>query len=126
MGMSTRIAAGKLRHRADIVVPTNTQDESGGISLNNNTVFATVWCSIEALTGRDQLAVGEFVSTTSHKITMRWMPGITARMQVWFQGRQFQVQAVLNPDERTKMLILLVLEIANSSQQAVPDSGNVG
>lgn len=126
MGMSTRIAAGKLRHRIDLVVPSNVQDASGGISLDNNVVFATVWASIEAMSGRDQLAAGTFASTTTHKITMRWMAGVTARMQVWFQGRQFQVQAVLNPDERTKMLLLYVMEVANSSQQAVPDSGNVG
>jgi len=84
-----------------------------------------VWASIDAITGRDQLAIGEFVSTTTHKITIRYMAGITARMQVWFRGRQFQIQAVLNPDERTKMLVLLVLEIADSSQQQVPDSGNI-
>ncbi len=125
MGLSTRIDTGKLRHQIDIVAPTNSQDASGGISLNQNTVVATVWASIEAITGRDQLAIAEFVSTTTHKITIRYMAGITARMQVWFRGRQFQIQAVLNPDERTKMLVLLVLEIADSSQQVVPDSGSI-
>jgi SPP1 family predicted phage head-tail adaptor len=119
MALSSRIAAGKLRHEIDIVIPTNAQDASGGTDISDNVVFATVWASIEALTGRDQLAVGEFVSTTSHKITIRYLAGVTAKMQVWFAGRQFQIACVLNPDERTKMLVLLCLEVANSSQQVV-------
>lgn len=40
--LSTRIDTGKLRHQIDIVAPTNSQDASGGISLNQNTVVATV------------------------------------------------------------------------------------
>jgi len=43
--------------------------------------------------------------------------GVTAAMQVWFQGRQFQINAVLNPDERNKMQCLMVTEINDSRQQ---------
>jgi len=45
--------------------------------------------------------------------------GVTSDMMVWFQGRQFEVEAVLNPDERNKMLILLCIEINQSVQQRV-------
>jgi head-tail adaptor len=50
--------------------------------------------------------------------------GITAAMQVWFNGRQFQIQAVQNPDERNKMLLLQCLEI-NDSQQQQLQGGNI-
>lgn len=50
--------------------------------------------------------------------------GVTAQMQVWFNGRQFQIQSVQNPDERTKMLLLQCLEI-NDSQQQTLSGGNV-
>jgi head-tail adaptor len=43
--------------------------------------------------------------------------GVTSQMQVWFQNRQFQIKSVLNPDERSKMLILLCGEINDSTQQ---------
>jgi head-tail adaptor len=45
--------------------------------------------------------------------------GVTSAMQVWFQGRQFQITAVLNPDERNKMLCLKCVEI-NDSRQQIP------
>ncbi len=43
--------------------------------------------------------------------------GVTAAMQVWFQGRQFQITSVFNPDERNKMLCLMCTEINDSRQQ---------
>ena len=44
--------------------------------------------------------------------------GITSAMQCLFQGRLFQVKNVLNPDEKNKMLCLLVTEIADSKLEA--------
>jgi head-tail adaptor len=49
--------------------------------------------------------------------------GVNAGMMVWFGTRTFQVEAVLNVDERTKMLILMCIEINNSlQQQATPSA----
>jgi head-tail adaptor len=45
--------------------------------------------------------------------------GVTSGMQIWFQNRQFQIEAVLNPDERNKLLVLMCIEI-NDSQQQTP------
>jgi head-tail adaptor len=42
---------------------------------------------------------------------------VTAAMRVKFQNRTFQILDVLNPDERTKMLILMCTEINDSRQQ---------
>lgn len=51
--------------------------------------------------------------------------GVTSQMQVWFQGRQFQVEAVLNTDERNKMLILMCIEINDSLQQNTNEPGGL-
>jgi head-tail adaptor len=51
--------------------------------------------------------------------------GVTSGMQIWFQGRQFQIEAVLNPDERTKMLILMCIEINDSLQQLTTQPGDL-
>jgi SPP1 family predicted phage head-tail adaptor len=123
--LSTRLPAGRLRHRIDLVAPTNAQDTTGGISLANNVVYANVWAAIEAVNTKDSLAVGSFVSQSTHKVTIRYLPGVTSRLQVWFSGRQFQIQGVLNPDERTKQLVLWCLEINDSAQQQTAQSGDL-
>ena len=107
---STTIEAGKLRQRIDIVKPNLTQDPAGGTQVDDDSIFATVWASIEAFTGVERYAGQQLVAEVTHKITIRWMDGVKASMNVWYEGRQFQIQAVLNPDERHHMLVLMCLE----------------
>jgi hypothetical protein len=40
----------------------------------------------------------------------------TAAMYVWWNGRWFLIEAVLNPTETTKMLVLVCAEINDSAQ----------
>ncbi len=111
--------AGRLRQKIDIVQPSSTQDSTGGEDLNRNVVvYSNVWASIEALSGAEKFAAHEFISQVSHQVVIRYLPNIVAKMQVHFQGRQFQIESVLNPDERTKSLILLCVEINDSTQQS--------
>ena len=109
--------AGRLRHKIDIVHPSDQQDSTGGFDISQNTIYANVWASVEALSGTDKFAAHEFISQVSHQVVIRYLPGINSGMQVWFGGRQFQIEAVLNPDERNKTLILLCIEINDSLQQ---------
>lgn len=111
------LCAGRLRHRIDIVQPNfNDQDSTGGFNLSDFTIVATVWGSIQALCGEEKFAAHEFVSQVSHQVVIRYTSGINSGMQVRFQGRTFQIEAVLNPDERNKVLILLCIEINDSRQ----------
>jgi SPP1 family predicted phage head-tail adaptor len=111
------LQAGKLRHRIQLMRQNLTQGTSGGTVVDDVSIFATVWASVEALTGRELYAAQQKVSEVSHKITMRWRGGITAAMNVWFDGREFQIQAVQNPDERHKLLILLCIERDSSARE---------
>lgn len=52
--------------------------------------------------------------------------GVKASMQVWFQGRQFQIESVQNPDERNKMLLLQCSEINDSEQQILSGGTVIG
>src|SRR5438445_9405559 len=114
----TRISAGELRHRIDIVRPSPSQDASGGWDVSLNKLFARVWAKIETLDGTDSLVAGAEASQVVHAITIRYRTGISADMQVIFQGRLFQIKAAPNPDERNKMLRLVCVEINDSRQQS--------
>lgn len=179
--------AGRLRHQIDLVKVSSVQDDTGGINVNIDTVYANVWASVEALSGTEKFAAHEFVSQVTHRVVIRYIgnapswqagfavqqgtlcvdangnlqqaqgngitgatapvwatqqgqltpdgspslgfswklivspapfnTGVVSGMQVWFNNRQFQIEAVLNPDERNKMLILLCIEVNDSRQQ---------
>jgi SPP1 family predicted phage head-tail adaptor len=111
---------GRLRHRINIVQVSPTQDSTGGQDLSVDVLYANVWASVEAQSGGDSAnGGGGFVSKTMHQIVMRYLPGIAAKMQVQFNGRQFQIESVQNPDERNKLLILQCVEINDSLQQNI-------
>ena len=69
------LAAGKLRHRCDIVKPSPVQDSTGGINLSDDVVYANVWCSIEALSGTETSAAQSQASASSHQIIIRYIGG---------------------------------------------------
>jgi head-tail adaptor len=56
--MNSRFEAGKIRHRVTIVAQNPEQDGSGGMSFASYTTVATVWASVEALSGDDALVAG--------------------------------------------------------------------
>lgn len=119
--------AGRYRHRVQLVKPTLVQNGAGGWDIRSNTVVATLWASIEALTAMEKFAAHEFASSVTHKIWIRHprslidptgnTSGVTANMQIWYGTRQFQISAVLNPDERPDALLLMATEINDSVQQ---------
>jgi SPP1 family predicted phage head-tail adaptor len=115
--ISNRIAAGKLRHRIDLLKPSVAQDQFGGTDESAANLFATVWASIEAVSAGERFAGEQITSVVSHRITIRWRAGVGSDMYVSFDGRQFQIQAVQNPDERHKMLVLPCLERDDSSRE---------
>jgi SPP1 family predicted phage head-tail adaptor len=128
--LSNKLQAGKLRHRIEIVQPSGAQDTFGGISQDPALwkSVLTCWASIDAQSGRDQMAASQFMTEASYKITIRNPRDIiiTKAMYVWFKKRTFQLSAILNPDERNKMLVLMVIEINNSGQEIpTPSAGLV-
>ncbi len=103
--------AGKLRHRIAIEVPAETQGSDGSI-LTTWETFATAWATIEPLIGREYFAQQREQATASHKIRMRYQPGITHKMRVALGTRIFEIESVLNVGERKREIVLMCSESA--------------
>lgn len=117
MKLKSRIKAGDLVHQIKIVDLTLQQDSFGGVAIDSATPFATVWAAVESLSGRELYTAQQKVSEVTHRITIRWMEGITAKQNVWFDDRQFQIEAIENPDERNIVLYLLCIERNDSARE---------
>ncbi|MEL7608853.1 MAG: phage head closure protein [Bacillota bacterium] len=76
----------------------------------NWTDFAYVWASIEPLSGREYFTAQQINSEVSVRITIRYLPGLTAEARAVFDGRVFEVLSVVNPEERCESLILMCRE----------------
>jgi SPP1 family predicted phage head-tail adaptor len=114
--------AGKLRQVITIQSLESTDDDLGG--EDTRAIYASnVRASITALQGRQLYKAQQIVGEVTHEILIRYIAGVVPNMTVLFVdpgtglNRLFEIQAVLNPDERMKEQHLLCIE---------RNAGNVG
>lgn len=101
---------GRLRHRITFLYLAKEQDEVGDTVLVERP-WKTVWASVEPLKGREYFEARKIQSEASHKITIRYLPGITPEMKIEFKGRIFDIEGPpINPEERNEYLEMYVIE----------------
>lgn len=103
--------AGKLRHRITIqepVVARNGFNEA----ITTWSAVATVWASVEPLSGREFFAAEHVQSEITHRIRVRYRAGIAPTMRVVFNGRYLMIESVINYGERNTDLQLMCREMA--------------
>jgi SPP1 family predicted phage head-tail adaptor len=103
---------GGLRKRITVLQNTPAQDGSGA-PIENWAPYITVWGSISPLTGRELMAAEQVQANISHTVILRW-PGTSyafdSSMRLLYKGRYFDIQAVINLDERNRTLQLTCTE----------------
>lgn len=105
----------KLRHRITIQENISVKD-SFGAETPNWTDVASVWASIEPLSGKEFFAAQQINAEVNTKITMRYREGIKPEMRVVFNERMFNIISVINENERNISLILMAKESINSEE----------
>jgi SPP1 family predicted phage head-tail adaptor len=102
--------AGKLRHSIIIQTRTDTAD-SYGEPIPAWSTFLETWASIDPISGREFFSSKEVKSEVSHKVRIRWAEGITTQMRVLFGTRTFDIESVINIEERDRELLLMCVEV---------------
>ena len=100
---------GELRKRVTVQTETQSTDGAGGYILGWTT-FANVWANIKPLTGREIFVASHLEGHVTHHVQMRYLSGVTSDMRLSYNSRLFNIQAVLNTDERNQWTELLVEE----------------
>ncbi len=102
--------AGKMRHRIRIYLPSETQDSAGSIVQGPPSLLFEDWASIEPLQGREFEAAKSYAVEITHRVRMRHRPGVTEKMRVMYGERIFDIQSVINVNERNVEMQLMCLE----------------
>lgn len=106
---------GRFRNPVEIAGPTRVADDGGGYVDTYAALaqFGVIWAEILPLSGYEQLRAMQMASGVTHRIRAWWVDGITAEMQVWGDGRVFEIIAPpVNPDGQKELMELLVREHA--------------
>jgi len=107
--------AGDLRHRVTLqqLVTGSPQNTTAGEPDQAWGDVATVWAAVEPLQGRALEAAQMIQSEVTGRIRIRYRAGVTAAMRVSFDGRLYDIKAVVDPDERHRELVLYTAQGVN-------------
>lgn len=109
---------GKLRHRVTLQAKGQTQDPNTGEMLPGWQDVATVWASVEALSGRDLIAAQANDSEISARIVIRYREGVTSAMRIAHRGQLYDIQAVLPDPESGREYLTMPVSLGTMYQHA--------
>jgi len=108
------VTISQLRHRVTLQQPSLASDGMGG-GIRTWTDVATVWASIEPLRGSSFWQAQQVQAKTTHTVTIRYRPGITTDYRIAFGSRRFQIDAIQNPSEANRYLLLYCTELSTDA-----------
>jgi SPP1 family predicted phage head-tail adaptor len=108
--------AGRLRHLITIQHQVATTGELGEPAVAWTDFASDVWADVRPVSGRAYMEAKQAQSEVSHKVSIRFLSGVKADMRVVFEGRVFQIEAVLDFEERHKEMQLLCVERSGDGQ----------
>ena len=100
----------KLRHRVTIQEKAAVTD-SFGEEINDWSDVCTVWAAVEPLKGREFFAAQKENAETTVRITIRYRFGITADMRVLYCNNVYEINAIIDLEERHVELQLMCREL---------------
>ena len=105
--------AGDLRHLVTIQTPPDVGDASQdnyGQEKPDWSRFAKVWAAVEPLSGREFWNAQQIQAQQVTRIRIRYLAGVTERMRILWGARKFNIQSIINLDERNIELQLMCVE----------------
>jgi SPP1 family predicted phage head-tail adaptor len=99
------IDPGKLRERITVQIASGTTNALGETVLTWNNSSA-VWASVEGVSSREALISGQQETSVTHKVRLRYLPGLTQQMRLAWRGRTLEITSMLEHANRSEHELL--------------------
>lgn len=95
------IDPGKMRERVTVQIASGATNALGETVLSwaNSTA---VWASVEGVSAREALDAGQQETTISHRVRLRYLPGLTQRMRFAWRTRTLNIVSLLEYGNRSE------------------------
>lgn len=95
------IRPGELRERVVVQIASQATNALGEVVMTwaDST---QAWASIQGLTAREALQAGQQDVSISHRVRMRYLPGLTHQMRLSWKGRTLEIVSVLEHANRSE------------------------
>lgn len=111
---------GKMNRRITIRSKTVTKDTEG-ITQNVWSTVATVWAWVEPLRGKEYFEAAATNAENTVRFHIRYMSGLTSKMQVLYESRLFNINSVIDIDERHREMQLICTEVVGWTDSTSAD-----
>lgn len=101
---------GNLRHRVTLQQLSRIDDGAGGY-IETWIAVATVWADVYPLKGQELYQAQQVQANLSHRVTIRYRAGVEPSMRLQYGTRTLAIEAVIDPEERHRELILMCSEV---------------
>lgn len=105
------IVSGRFRERVTILKPVEVQNPFGEATLNWESL-GSVWANVMNLSAADYFAAQQAGTLASHRITMRFFPGMSPVFRLVWRGRTMDVVSVCEREQRSLHEVLAKEDVA--------------
>ena len=95
------IDPGKLRERVTVQVASGTTNALGETVLTWSDSSA-VWASVEGVSAREQITAGQSQTAISHRVRLRYRPGLTQSHRFSWRSRTLEIVSLLEHGNRSE------------------------
>jgi SPP1 family predicted phage head-tail adaptor len=95
------IDPGKLRERVTVQIASGATNALGETVLSWANSSA-VWASVEGVSAREALTAGQQETTISHRVRLRYLPGLTQNMRFSWRSRTLDIVSLLEHGNRSE------------------------
>lgn len=105
---------GRMRHRITFQ-KFDGQVDSYGDPLDADDEHwpnvVTTWAAINPISGREFYAAEQSQSEVTHKVRLRYRPGLNTAMRISWGGRRLKIISIIDWEERHESLLLMCKEL---------------
>lgn len=95
------IDIGKMRERVTVEVASSSTNALGEAVLTWATT-SSVWASVEGVAAREALESGKQENSITHRVRLRYLPGLTQQMRFSWRNRTLDIVSLLEYGNRTE------------------------
>jgi SPP1 family predicted phage head-tail adaptor len=99
------ITPGAMRERVTVQIASGTTNALGETVLTWSD-STSVWASVNGVSAREQLISGQNQVAISHRIVMRYLPGLTQSMRLSWRSRTLEIMSLLEHGNRSEHELL--------------------
>ena len=92
---------GRMRERVTVQQATERRNSLGETTLEWAT-YATRWASVQGVSSREALELGQVDVSVTHRVRMRYVDGMTHNMRLSWRGRVLEIVSLLEYDNRSE------------------------